>query len=369
MILFLAALMGPLMAPDNGYGGASGPLPPQYSGGQSDRYLTDIAVADIEADQDFIAPNVFPRVDVERDRGGFQVWNRGDLLRPEFRDHAYGDRPVQAHTRMDEGDYKVFHRSLERVIAPSDRASARNPLQPEEDAALYLAGQARLDLDLRFTDTALRQSAGWAFQYQGVGATPNRAADTPEFLQFDQPGVNPGRFVRGRASRMKLMTGRAPNVALLGADVYASLVFNEDIVDRVKYVQRGIADRDLIAAYLGVERLYVADGAYNKAVEGLPDDFDYRVDPKSMLLTYAAPRPSRTTPSGGYMFVWRNLYQAFEGGEEEPIADTLALLRRGRDSRSGVRWLQAHTASTFNVVAPDLGMFFNDVVATSEADW
>lgn len=360
------ALMGPLMM---AYDTTTGPLPPSYAGGQNDRYLTDLAVNDIEADTDFIAPNVFPRVDVERDRGGYQVWKRGDLLRPEFRAHAYGDRPVQAHTSLDEGNYRVVHRSLERVIAPSDRANSRNPMQPEEDAALYLAGQARLDLDLRFTDTALREGAGWAFQYQGVPTNPNQAADTPEFLQFDQPGVVPGRFVRGRAQRMKLMTGRAPNVALLGADVYAGLVFNEDIVDRVKYVQRGIADRDLIAAYLGVERVYVADGAYNKALEGLPDDFEYRVDPKSMLLTYAAPRPSRTTPSGGYMFVWRNLYQNFEGGEDEQIADTLALLRRGSDSRSGVRWVQAHTAASFNIVAADLGMFFSDVVSASAADW
>lgn len=367
-ILLLATLMGPLMAPTDGYDGTTGPLPPSYLGGQNDRYLTDLAVDDIEADQEFIADQVFPRVDVLRDRGGFQKWDRGSLLRPEFRDHAYGDRPNIAHVKTGEGDYKVFHRSLQRVITPDDRANALSPLQAEEDIALYLAGQARLDLDLRFIDKALTKDAGWGFQYQGVASGPNQAADTPEFLQFDQAGANPGRLMRGRAQRMRLMTGRAPNVALLGADAYASLVFNEDIVDRVKYVQEGIADRNLIARYLGVERLVVADGAYNKALEGLPDNFDYRVDPKAMLLTYAAPRPSRTQPSGGYMFVWGNLYEQFEG-DQERIVNTLALLRRGYNSESGVRWVQAHTAATFNIVAPDLGMYFSDVVATSAADW
>ncbi|AKH15961.1 hypothetical protein [Deinococcus soli (ex Cha et al. 2016)] len=360
-----ALLMGALHA---AYDDTTGPLPPQYRSGQNDRYLTDLAVDDIEADQDFMAPQVFPRVDVQRDRGSYTVWDRGSLLKPEFRDHAYGDRPNIAHVKQDEGDYKVFHRSLERVITPNDRANARNPLQPEEDAALYLAGQARLDLDLRFIDKALRVDAGWGFHYQGVDSNPNQAADTPEFLQFDQPGATPGRLVRGRSQRMKLMTGRRPNVAVLGADVYAAMVFNEDIVDRVKYVQEGVADRNLIARYLDVDRVLVADGAYNKALEGLGDDFQYRVDPKAMLLTYAAPRPSRTQPSGGYMFVWSNLYEQFEG-DQERIADTLALLRRGYDDRSGVRWVQAHTAATFNVVAPDLGMIFSDVVEQSAADW
>ncbi|WP_019585227.1 hypothetical protein [Deinococcus apachensis] len=358
--------LGAPMALD--YNQTTGPLPPMHAGGQSDRYLTDIAVADIEADQEFLAPQVFPRLDVDRDRGGYQVWDRGTLLRPEFRDHAYGDRPNIAHTKIGEGNYRVTHRSLERVITPNDRASSRNPLQPEEDAALYLAAQARLDIDLRFTDGYLTPDAGWAYQYQGVAANPNQASDTPEFLQFDQPGVSPGRFVRGRSQRMTLMTGRKPNVALLGADVYASMVFNEDIVDRVKYVQEGVADRDLIARYLDVDRVLVAGGAYNAALEGMPDDFEYRVDPKGMLLTYAAPRPSRTTPSGGYMFVWANLYEQFQG-DNERIAETLALLRRGYDDRTGTRWVQAHTAVGFGIVAPDLGMYFSDVVQASAADW
>lgn len=358
-------LMGALMM---AYDDTTGPLPPQHQGGRTDGYLTDLAIDDTEADQEFLAPTVFPTVNVNLASGEFDVWDRGGLLRPEFRDHAYGDRPVQAHTRKEKGNYRTTHRSLERAIDPEDRASSRNPMQPEEDATLYLNQQARTDIDLRFIEGFMRADAGWAFNYTGVATTPNTALDSPEFLRFDQAGVNVAQFIRSRARRMKLMTGRKPNRLILGSDVAAALAFNEDIVDRVKYVQKGVADLDLMAGFFDIERVMDATGVYNAAMEGKDDEFKFIVDPRSMLLTYAAPRPSRNTPSGGYTFVWDNLYSKFKG-EQERIGSGMALIRRGYDDRSGVDWVQAHTAVGMNIVAPDLGMFFSDVVEASASDW
>ncbi|MFC4636986.1 hypothetical protein [Deinococcus hohokamensis] len=359
------ALMGALMM---AYDDTTGPLPPMHEGGQGDRYLTDIAIDDTANAEDFLMPNVFPQLNVQRSSGDFDVWDRGSLLRPEFRDHAYGDRPNIAHVKKGQGHYRVKHRSLERVVDPEDMASVNNPLQPEEDAALYLASQARTDMDLRFVAHAMSEDAGWAFHYQGVESDPSHTEDTPEFLQFDQPGVNVAEFIRARARRMKRMTNRKPNVLLLGSNVAAALTFNEDIVDRVKYVMKGVADLDLLAGFFDVEKVLDASGVYNKALEGQKDDFQYIVDPNSMLLTYAAPRPSRLNPSGGYTFVWNNLYTKFDG-EQEQIEGGLALIRRGRDSRSGVRWVQCHHAVDTLVTAPDLGMLFKDVVKAAAHDW
>jgi hypothetical protein len=366
--LTLALSMGPLMAAAGNYDSTNGPLPPAFAAGQTDAYLTDLAVADMQADQDFLAPQIFPVVPVGTQHGKFKVWDRGSLLRPEFRAHAYGDRPVQGSWKTNDASYGCEHRSLEKPLAPSDRASSRDPLQPEQDATNYLTTQARLDIDLLWTQAYFRPEAAWSWKYQGVASNPNRTAGTPEFLQFDQPGVNVAQVIRGRVERMALMTGRRPNVLVLGSDVYASLVFNPDIVDRVKYVQQGIADKDLMAAFFNVEKVLVAGGVYNAAPEGLADSFKYLVDPKGMLLCYAAPRPSKETPSAGYMFIWERLYEAFEG-DQNRVLNEMALIRRGYDDRSGVRWVQAHTAIGLEVVAPDLGMYFKDVVTASASDW
>lgn len=348
------------------YNDTSGPLPPMQAIGV-DPFLTEIAVQDLQADGEFIAPTIFPIVPVDSQYGQFKVWDRGSLLRPEFRDHAYGDRPVQGSYRTKSGTYGTVHRSLEKPLAPSDRASAADPLQPERDATAYLTTQARLDLDLRWASTYFK-SGVWAWQYHGVASNPNQGAATPEFLQFDQAGVNPAQFIRGRAERMRRMTGTKPNVLVLGVDAYAALVFNEDITDRVKYVQKGIADIDLMAAFFDVQKVVVAGGVSNAAAEGLPDDFRYAVDPKGMLLCYAAPRPSKDVPSAGYSFNWRRLYQAFEGDQNQVLND-LALIRRGYNAQTGVRWVQAHTAVGLEVVAPDLGMYFDNVVGSSPSGW
>lgn len=337
----------------------SGPTPAQYATG-IDPFLTEIAVQDLQADQDFITPQIFPIVNVDAPAGSFKVWNRGSLLRPEFRDHAYGDRPVLASYKTDQGVYSTVHRSLGKAITPTDRASAFDPLEPEKGAVSFITTQARLDIDLRWTDAYFKDGV-WSWQYQGVNASPDTSADTPEFLQFDQPGVKVAQFVRGRAERMRRMTGTKPNVLVVGADVHACLIFDEDIVDRVKYTQKGIADADLLAAFFDVQRYIVAGGVHNDAKEGQADTFEYNVEPDGMLLCFAAPRPSKDVPSAGYTFNWRRLHQAFEG-EQNPILNELAIIRRVYNSESGNIIIQGHHATGINIVAPDLGMYFKNVV-------
>lgn len=361
-----ALLMGVLNA---AYDDTTGPLPGMIAGGQSDEYLTDVAVDAMQNDDEFITPTAFPIVQVENEAGKIKVWDRGSLIRPEMRLHSYGDRPVVGGYKTKKASYDTEHYSLQKNIAPSDvAASRRDPMRPMADAATYLAGQARLNLDLRYANTAFHEDAGWAWRYQGVSSNPNRAADTPEFLQLDQPGANPAELIRGRIERFRRFTGKKPNLLQLGVDVYASLVFNEDITDRVKYVQRGVADLDLLAAFFDVARVQIVSGVVNDAEEGQDDNIEYICDPKGMLLMYVAPNPSRETPSAGYTFNWENLYRAFEG-DQERILNELALIRRGYNAETGNRWVQVHTAASSNIVAPDLGMWFSDVVSTSQSDW
>ena len=364
--MFEKHLMGVLMM---AYDDTTGPLPPMIAGGQSDEFLTDIAVDAMQNDDEFITGDAAPVIPVENESGKIKTWDRGSLLRPEMRRHSYGDRPVVATYKTGRSGYDTEHWSLQKNIAPSDvAASRRDPMRPLEDAALYLAGQARLNLDIRFANRAFHAGAGWAWQYQGVASNPNKAADTPEFLQFDQVGANPAQFIRGRIQRMALMTGKRPNRLFIGEDVYNTLTFNEDIVDRIKYVQEGVADLALLARFFNVTTVKVVGGTFNDAEEGQEDDFEYIFDSKGMLLTHVAPRPSREIPSAMYNFVWENLYRAFEG-DNERILNELALIRRGYNDETGNRWVQVHTASDVNITAPDLGMWIGNATGTSFGDY
>lgn len=351
------------MAAADGTPGASGPMPADYSAGyDQSEFLTDIAVESMIGDDNFLAPQVFPVIPTDSQYGTIRTWDRGSLLRPNMKLASYGDRPNQsAYKRGPSVTFACEHWDDEKVITPKDRgASYKDPLKPERDAAAYHGRQAALNIDLRWTRKYFGPN-GWAWQYQGVSGTPNPAADTPEFIQFDQAGANPAQYIRSRAARMLAATGFQPNVLIMGIDVYNHLVFNEDIVDRIKYVQQGIADTDLMAALFGVSKIIVAKGVFNAAAEGLDDDMQFIVNSKAMLFLYVSDVPGEDMPSAGRMMVWNRLYDQFEG-DSTKIANEMAIIRKGYDPRSGVKWVQVHTAVDLVATAADLGAYFADVV-------
>lgn len=346
----------------NQYNQTSGPLPATHGGGRVDPFLTDIAIADFQADTEFLTPTIFPILPVAAKGGRYSVWERGSLLRPEMRRKAYGDRPVQGSYKLGNDSFYCENNALEKVIDPEDLSTAVNIMDPFEGAVNYLTLNAKLSMDKEWSERYFQADA-WGFQYKGVASNPSNTADTPEFLQFDQAGANPAQFIRSRATRMSLMTGRKPNILVIGENVYNYLTFSPDFVDRVKYVQQGIADLALMASFFDVSRVVVAGAVYNKAAEGLPDDFQFIVDPNAMLLAFAAPRPSKDMPSAGYTFNWRGLFAAMKGQQADANGTNgLAIIRRGYDDRAPADWIQIHTAYDMKRTAEDLGMYFSDVV-------
>jgi hypothetical protein len=95
-----------------------------------------------------------------------------------------------------------------------------------------------------------------------------------------------------------------PNTLVLGANVAPALRSNADIVDRVKYTQRGIASLDVLAALFEVENVKVARSVYNAAAEGADDDFEFIADENAMWLGYIEPTPMLDAPTAIARFGW-----------------------------------------------------------------
>ena len=352
-----------MTAPSNSsYNNTSGPLPATYNGGRIDPYLTNIAIADFQADQDFLAPSTFPILPVTQQGGRYSVWDRGSLLRPEMRRKAYGDRPVQGSYKVKNDSFWCESNALEKVIDPADIANSLDPLAPFEGAVNYLTLNAKLSMDKEWAETFFRIGV-WAFEYHGIPGNPSTTPDTGDFLQWDQAGAMPAQFIRARATRMKLLTGRKPNTMVIGENVYNYLSFSPDFVDRVKYTQKGVIDLDMMASFFDVDKVMVAGGVVNNAQEGLPDDFAFILDANSMWLGFVAPRPSKDIPSAGYIFNWRGFTGAMKGAQNDAQnTGGLAVIRRGYDDRAPADWIQIHTAYDMKATAADLGMFFSDVI-------
>ena len=65
-------------------------------------------------------------------------------------------------------------------------------------------------------------------------------------------------------------TGMRPNVAIMTPDVERVLANNSLVLDRIKYTQRGIVTRDLLASLFGADNAYVLSAVEYTGEDSLP---------------------------------------------------------------------------------------------------
>ena len=158
---------------------------------------------------------------------------------------------------------------------------------------------------------------------------------------------------------MASSTGKKPNFIIMSPDVLYALKNHEEIMDRIKYTQKGIITTDLIAQLFEVEQIFIPWGIVNTSTPraNFDDstentDFIYK---GSMLLGYRTPSPRLKEPSAGYIFAWTGL----EGGS----ASGSRIVRIPMDMLGlGTERIEAEMAYDMKVICKDMGMFFHDLV-------
>jgi len=133
---------------------------------------------------------------------------------------------------------------------------------------------------------------------------------------------------------------------------------HSDIVDRFKYTQAGIITSDLLARVFELDRYLVGSALYATSKEGETDALSYILDQYSALLVYAAPRPSKRRPSGGYTFRWR---RPMRGGREGDRLE--ATIRKYRIEKIGGLRIDGSVYEDVKLVATACGVFFDDAIA------
>lgn len=94
---------------------------------------------------------------------------------------------------------------------------------------------------------------------------------------------------------------RSPNTLLLGKQVYDVLRNHPDILERIKYVQKGVVTAELMASVFEVDRVIVGEAGYNTKKEGQTAIYGYLWG-KYAILAYVEPRPGIKKFSLGYTF-------------------------------------------------------------------
>jgi hypothetical protein len=310
-----------------------------------------MSVAYIQDENNFVAAKVFPQIPVKKQSDVYFIYNKGDFFRDEARVRGAATQSVGGEYGIEAGDpYYCKVHAFHKDVTEQDRANYDEPLDADADATDFVTQKMLIRREVIWAEKYFKPGI-WTTEITGVASNP--AAN--QVLQFDQAASDPVKVVSDQIVLMAGATGYKPNTIVMTPAVFYSLKNHPDILDRIKYTQKGIVTADLLATLFEVDNFYVAWSVVNTANQGANDDIGF-VMGKHMLLAYVNPRPAIKKPSAGYVFAWTGLMGAgaFANRMVRIPMDMLGI---------GTERIEGEMAFDVKVIAQDLGVFFKDIVA------
>jgi hypothetical protein len=323
--------------------------------------LTSVSVAYLQAAEDYIATKVFPKVPVQKQSDLYWKYSKIDWRRTDVERRAPSTESTGVGWNVNTDSYFAHVYAVHKDIDDQLRANADSNFNLDSDSTKFITNQLLLKRDIDWCESFFKTGV-WTTEYTGVASSPTSA----QFVQWNNAGSDPINDVAKWVIGFRQLTGYAPSVMVLGANVMQELKNHPDIIDRIKYTQRGIVTEDLIAMLFGVPKIVVAyatstDPATtqpynyaNTAQDNTAANFKFIANSKAAALYYAPDSPSLMTPSAGYSFTWNG----YSAGNSEGIK-----IKSFRMEHIASDRIEAEMTYDMKVVASDMGIFLADAVA------
>lgn len=318
--------------------------------------LTNVSVAYMQSADSYIADKVFPKVPVQKQSDLYWKYSKSDWRRTDVQRRAPSTETPGVGWNVTTDQYFAHVYGVHKDVDDQVRANADSNFNLDRDSTEFITNQMLLKRDVDWANSFFKTGV-WATEHTGVSTGPTGT----QFLQFDQASSDPIAVVASWMIAFRKLTGFAPNGCVMGPYVMEGLKNHPDIVDRIKYTQRGIVTEDLIATLFDVDELYVsyatlASGPQiNDAVaQDAAATFDFIAAANSILFYYAPAAASLLQPSAGYTFTWGG----YLGGNSQGIR-----VKRFRMEHIASDRIEAEMTYDQKVVCPDLGLFINAAVA------
>lgn len=322
---------------------------PTMQNAHIDRALTNTSVAYMQDAQNFVADKVFPIVRVKRQSDVFYIYNKADFMRDEAKvrgansESAGGDYGVEASD-----PYYCRKHAFHKDVTPEERANYDEPLDADTDATDFVSQKMLIRREMEWASKFFKEGI-WGTEV--TGAASAAAGST---VYWNLATSDPIKDITSEAVKMASETGYKPNTLVLSPFVFNALKNHEDILDRIKYTQKGIVTADLLATLFEVDNVYVAWGVVNSAPKGQDASVSFIMG-KHALLCYSAPNPGLKKPSAGYIFAWTGLEGAGAYGNR--------IVRLPMDMLGlGTERIEGEMAFDAKQICADLGVFFKGIV-------
>jgi len=305
-----------------------------------DAILTNISVAYMQQQANFIASRVFPIVPVSKQSDKFFTYTKNDWFRDEAQRRADATESAGGGYGLSTDSYQCDVFAFHKDIGDQTRANADAPIQVDREAAEFVTSRLMLKMETQFVST---------FFTTGVWGTDV----TPSNLWSDYTSSDPLNDVETGKRTILATTGYEPNTLVLGYDVFKTLKNHPDLVDRIKYTSSQTLTEGLMASLFDIPRVMVAKAVKATNNEGGTAAYDF-THGKNALLTYSAPSAGLLQPSGGYVMSWTGVSQG--------LGQTIGTSRIRMEQFKADR-IEAELSFDMKVIGSDLGYFLSACVA------
>ena len=315
-----------------------------------DMPLSNLTLAYVQEQSNFVADKVFPVVGVQRQSDKYYIYDRAGMNRS-------GDvKKLAPRTEVNRIGLALsndsYYADVYGLGMDFDEQTLAN-----EDAMLEIRAAGAQTLVNRVLIEREEQFAS-SFFAAGIWGTDN----TPSNLWSDYTNSRPITDVTTARRTMQLKSGGfKPNTMVIGKEVRDILINHPDVLARLNggatVSNTALITDAKLAEIFEVENFYVMEAVKNGAAEGLAEANAF-IGGKNALLVHTPRTSGLMTPAAGLTFAWNNIPSVNNLGITVESFSDDALKRQ-----QVAEHIQVKMAYDMKVVGADLGYFFEDVVA------
>jgi hypothetical protein len=315
-----------------------------------DQPLSNLTLAYVQEQTNFIADKVFPVVGVQRQSDKYYIYDRANMNRT-------GDvKKLAPRTEVNRIGMAISNDSyfadVYGIGMDFDEQTLAN-----EDAVLEIRAAGAQTLINR---VLIQREEQFAASFFSAGIWGTEA--TPANLWSDYTNSTPITDVTAARRAMQLKSGGfKPNTMVVGKEVRDILVNHPDILARLNggatVSNTALITDAKLAEIFEVENFYVMEAVSNSGAEGLAENNGF-IGGKNALLAHTPRTSGLMTPAAGLTFAWNNIPGVSNLGITVESFSDDALKRM-----QVAEHIQVKMSYDMKVVGADLGYFFASVVA------
>lgn len=315
-----------------------------------DQPLSNLTLAYVQEQSNFIADKVFPTVGVQSQSDKYYEYDRANMNRTgDVKKLAPRTEVNRIGMSISNSSYYADVYGLGMDFDEQTLANEDSMLEIRAAGAETLTNRLLIDREERFAST---------FFNAGVWTTDV----TPSNLWSDYTNSTPiSDVTSGRRSMQLKSGGFKPNTMVVGKEVRDILINHPDILARLNggatVANTALITDAKLAEIFEVENFYVMEAVKNSSVEGVAESNAF-IGGKNALLVHTPRSSGLMTPAAGLTFAWNNIPSVNNLGVTVESFSDDALKRQ-----QVAEHIQVKMAYDMKVVGADLGYFFSAVVA------